>query len=140
MVRKEPFPSTRSELYVLKQTGSGLQKYKLLENFLEFSVFDIEVKDVNADGRPEILVSTPVGAHAESMYAFHWDGSEYKQIGDFWSDAPSIEVRDLDGDGICEVRTVCRNYDKNPLADSFVKIFHWDGNEYVVGEEYATTR
>ena len=140
VVKKEPFPSTKSELHILKQSPVGLQRYQLLDDFLEFGVYTIKVKDINKDGLPELLISTPVGAHAESLYVFRWNGTGYQQIGDFWSDAPSIQVTDLDGDGMCEVQTMCRNYDKNPLSNSFVKVFHWDGTQYVLCEEYETTR
>lgn len=139
VVRKEPYPSLRSEVYVLKQTGGGLQRHQLLEDFLEFSAFNVEVKDINGDRIPEVLISTPAGAHSESLHVFRWDGVGYREIADFWSDAPCIEVVDLDGDGVCEVRAFYRNYEKDPLKDSIVKVFHWDGQRYTLGEEYATS-
>jgi len=119
VVGKEPYPSMKSELHILKQTGAGLQRYQLLQDFLEFSVFSIEVRDINQDLMREVLVSTPGGAHAESMYVFRWDGTGYRLVGDFWSYAPRIEVIDLDGDGVCEVRTFCRNHEKDPLKAIF---------------------
>lgn len=136
VVQKEPFPSLKSQVHILKRTDAGLQRFQLLEDFQEFGVFAVDVRDINSDQRPEVIISAPVGAHAESLYVFRWDGSAYKMVGDFWSDAPNIEIVDLDGDGICEIRTFCRNYQKDPLSDSIVKVFHWDGKKYVIGEEY----
>src|SRR2546425_13366638 len=135
MIRRPP----RSTLFPYTTLFRSLQKFRLLEDFLEFGAFHVEVRDINQDKVPEVIVSNPVGAHAESMHVFRWDGVAYREIGDFWSDAPCIEIVDLDSDAVCEVRTFCRNYGKDPLKDSFVKVFHWDGRQYVLGEEYATT-
>jgi len=44
-----------------------------------------------------------VGAHSESMFIFRWDGSTYRCVGELLSDAPSIEIKDIDGDGLAEV-------------------------------------
>lgn len=56
---------------------------------------------------------------------YSWNGREVKKEISIFSDAPSIEIKDADGDGTNEIIAKMRNYDKDPIADSHIKTFKY---------------
>jgi len=121
---------TENQLLVLDPDGPNLKKHVLGEVGGIFRWPSLQVKDLNRDGIPEIVLSAPVGAHSESMYIFRWDGSNYPCVGKFLSTAPSIEIKDLDGDGIAEIIVKERDYRRNPITDSVFEVYHWINGRY----------
>jgi subtilisin-like proprotein convertase family protein len=66
----------------------------------------VSVRDLDADGEPEVLVDLYTGG-AHCCYftvIFRYDGSRYRGSVAFWGD-PGHELRDLDGDGRPELLT-----------------------------------
>ena len=78
-----------------------------------------------------ISVNSAGGAHGctKMLYSFS-DGRIY-EAGRIFSDAPSIEEKDLDKDGIKEIISKMRNYDKNQTEDYFEEIYKWNGERFV---------
>jgi hypothetical protein len=123
------------QLLVLDPSGSDLRTFVLLEDFPEHSLYFLEARDLNSDGALEIIASSPAGAHGERMHIFRWDGESYICVGEFFSDAPSIEIEDLDHDGIDEVTVKQRDYRTDPILNSIFQIFHWVDGRYRLIQE-----
>lgn len=121
---------TQSQLLVLDPDGPNLRKHVLQEVSAIFKGASLEVRDLNRDGIPEMVLSAPVGAHSESMYIFRWDGSTYQCVGEFLSTAPSIELKDLDGDGLAEIIVKGRDYRGDPITESVFEVYHWINGRY----------
>ncbi len=126
---------TQGQLLVLDPVGSDLRKFVLLEGFPEFSIYFLDARDLNSDGVLEIIASAPVGTHSESMHIFRWDGQSYACVGEFISDAPSIEIEDLDHDGIHEVIVKQRDYQTDPIKNSIIHIYHWVAGKYEIVQQ-----
>ncbi|MDR3607607.1 MAG: hypothetical protein P4M08_09525 [Oligoflexia bacterium] len=94
-----------------------------------------EFADINNDGKQELLVSYPSGAHGSTMRAFQWDG-DLVEIGSFFGDCgPYFDIRDVDGDGQKEVVTYVRDYKNNPVSDPPIPAyFRWKNGKF---EEFA---
>ncbi len=89
--------------------------------------------DLNGDGKQELLVTYPVGAHGANMIVFSWDSfGELREIGSFFGDCgPYFAVEDVDGDGLPEITTYIRNYDGNPVGDAPIPhYFKWINGEF----------
>ncbi|MHB1416094.1 MAG: BsuPI-related putative proteinase inhibitor [Chloroflexota bacterium] len=92
----------------------------------------LEAKDINGDGRPEVLSMQSMGAAGETLYVFAWLGEGYGTLtprgGDF-DGKPSfgetgVNVRDVDGDGTLEILA----YSGGAAAKTAV--YKWDGKAY----------
>jgi hypothetical protein len=77
-----------------------------------------------------LAASSPAGAHAERMHIFRWNGKSYTCVGEFGSDAPSIEIEDIDHDGVEEVTVKQRDYATNPISNSVHQTFYWIEGRY----------
>ena len=86
--------------------------------------------DATAFGSFAGIASSPAGAHGERMYIFRWDGHSYVCVGELGSDAPSIEIEDIDQDRIDEVKVKQRDYKTDPISNSVVQVFHWVEGKY----------
>jgi len=128
----------RGQLLVLDPSGSDLRKVVLLEDFPQHSLYFLEARDLNSDGVLEIIASSPAGAHGERMHIFRWDGQSYVCVGEFFSDAPSIEIEDVDHDGMDEVTVKQRDYKTDPMSNSIFQIFHWVDGRYQLMQERKT--
>lgn len=75
--------------------------------------------DVNNDGRPELLVQHPIGAHSSMLKVYGWRGDfpagDFGEFGELQSSCPSsFHVEDIDGDGRLEVLTVDLDWNDMP--------------------------
>lgn len=96
---------------------------------------DVWVRDVNADGRTDVVTFQHVGASGSS--ATLWTGPELgplDAIGDCFDGRNTygdtgVDVRDVDGDGDADVRAACEDPDlPQPLWPTVV--YHWEDGAY----------
>jgi len=59
--------------------------------------------DLDADGRPDVIVVFPAGAHATNIRPYLWKGMHMLALPELSSDMSSFEFKDLDGDRSLEV-------------------------------------
>ena len=77
----------------------------------DFAIFDghtpsLELRDFDADGRPELAILYYCGAHSRGLYLFRLDNGEvFVPVpgGRVGSDGPGIKWEDADGDGKLEI-------------------------------------
>ena len=91
----------------------------------EYPTCELEVRDVNADGRSEILVWGHADTGIELLHIFAWDGATYVLLAPFEGEA-GVRLENSDGDLVEEVSV---SYD---AGDGLVweAIFTWDGANY----------
>lgn len=127
-------------LFVLDPVGGDMRKFVLLDDFPQGSLYFIDARDLNCDGTLEIIASSPVSAHSDRMYVFRWDGRSYACVGEFTSDAPSIEMTDVDGDGKVEVVVKQRDYAGGPIDRSIARVYKWVAGRYELAQELEGNR
>lgn len=98
------------------------------------SAIQTVTQDVNGDGREELLVSFPVGAHGANTKVFAWNiMDELHEIGTLSGDhAPYFYISPLNSRSTSAViiTTLHRNYDS--LDDSPLRRnWQWNGSEFV---------
>lgn len=103
---------------LLPQAGS---KYGLGE----YATCELEARDVNADGRIEILVWGHAGASTDVLHIFVWDGATFALVAPFEGEA-GVRMENADGDLLEEVSV---RYD---AARDLVweAVYTWDGKHY----------
>ena len=91
----------------------------------EYPSCEMEVRDVNGDGRVEILVWGHAGTSTDLLHIFVWDGETYALLAFFEGDA-GVRLENVDGDLADEV---CVGYD---AGDGLVweAVHTWDGASY----------
>jgi hypothetical protein len=91
----------------------------------------IRVEDLNRDGVAEIAYSGVVGAHGGVLWVLRWNGSTLAPLFAEFSNSPSVDLADLDGDGVAEIWLVqsgyCGGYASSP-RQAF--IFRWEDGAY----------
>ena len=124
------------EPYVILAGPAGLERSVRLGSFVAGDFYGavggtIRADDVNGDGTPEITFSAFVGAHSALLWVLQWDGSTFVPLFDEASNAPAIDLADLDGDGVAEIvlgqSGYCGSYAASPRA-TFV--FRWQDGAY----------
>lgn len=105
------------ELNALEKEKHGLGGYPTCE---------LDVRDVNVDGRPEILVWGHAEDSIDLLHIFVWDGTTYATLASFQGDA-GVRLENADGDLADEV--VVGYEAENDLA--WEAIHTWDGANYV---------
>ncbi len=90
----------------------------------------LEVVRVNKSLQPYIGLYSFGGAHGMTLTLYSWDGRKIKKEISIFSDAPSIEVKDTDGDGNNEIIAKMRDYDKDPIADSYFKKYKYKNGSW----------
>ncbi len=107
---------TWHDLRALEEGKHGLGEYPTCE---------LEVCDVNADGRIEVLVWGHADTGTELLHIFAWDGATYVLLAPFEGDA-GVRLENSDGDLADEVFV---GYD---AGDGLVweAVFTWDGANY----------
>ncbi len=86
---------------------------------------ELEVQDVNADGRTEVLVWGHATNDVDLLHLFVWDGTGYDLLASFQGDA-GIEVAEIDGDLLPEI--TARWDAGDGLA--WGQVHTWDGTHY----------
>jgi hypothetical protein len=91
----------------------------------EYATCELAVRDVNADGRIEILVWGHAGASTDVLHVFVWDGAAYALVAPFEGEA-GVRMENADGDLLDEVSV---RYD---AARDLVweAVYTWDGKQY----------
>jgi len=91
----------------------------------EYPTCELEVRDVNSDGRVEILIWGHAGTSTDLLHIFVWDGATYALLAFFEGDA-GVRLENADGDLADEV---CVGYE---AGDDLVweAVHTWDGANY----------
>ena len=91
----------------------------------EYPTCELEVRDVNADGRIEILVWGHAEVSTDLLHIFAWDGGTYALVAPFEGEA-GLRLEDGDGDLADEV------YVRYEAGNGLVweAIYTWDGASY----------
>lgn len=98
----------------------------------------LEIIVVSSSVNPFIGVSYASGMHGWQVTLFSFDGEKINEVYEVFSDAPSIEVKDVDNDGENEIITVSRDYWQNPITDHFINTHKYDGNKWNLISKYET--
>jgi hypothetical protein len=91
----------------------------------EYSVCEMEVGDVNSDGRVELAVWGHSGTSAGLLHIFAWNGSRYALLGAFEGDG-GVRLEDANNDLIRDV--LVRLRPEGGLVREIV--YTWDGSHY----------
>jgi hypothetical protein len=91
----------------------------------EYATCELEVRDVNADGRIEILVWGHAGTSVDVLHIFVWDGTAYALVAPFEGEA-GVRVENTDGDLVEEV--IVRYDAGRDLV--WEAVYTWDGKHY----------
>jgi len=130
-------------LVVLKENKDGdkILAWRSPDIFSDRSSIQ-EPKDLNGDGKKEILFSRSGGNSGNTpLYIYSWEGDSALLIGEFgdWS-----EIKDLDGDGIAEVIESSRiempvdsTYEETEFYTQ-TAIYRWDGKKYQLWKKSKT--
>lgn len=92
----------------------------------EFATCELEVRDLNADGRTEIVIWGHTQRPSTLLHIFVWDGGRYALLGQF-EGRGGIYLENRDGDLSEEI--VVRWTPKGSLV--WEVIYTWDGAHYV---------
>jgi hypothetical protein len=100
----------------------------------EYATCELEVRDINADGRPEIAIFGHTGSNKTLLHLYVWDGREdtgttegYRRLGDFIGTA-GVFFEGTDGDLAEEIAV---GYREQGAPDLVRYIIHtWDGLTY----------
>jgi len=133
---KQPGRFSMLEPYVLFGGPSGPERAAPLGSFVEGDFFGavgatIRADDVNRDGRPEITLSAFVGAHSALLWVLRWDGATFRPLFAEVSNSPTVDLTDLDGDGVAEIvlgqSGYCGGYASSPRIEF---AFRWEDGAY----------
>jgi tetratricopeptide (TPR) repeat protein len=87
------------------------------------------VYDLNKSGKPQIVAYRTVGASCPGVLdIYQYRNGAVERITGAWADngqCQSVEVKDLNRDGVREIIVRTKNYGVNP------DIYRWDGEKYV---------
>ena len=115
-------PSAEGSI-IIKSNG---RQWKKDVGTLEFSDMSyIDVVRASKSSRPYIGLYSFGGAHSMTLSLYSLDGNDLKEEISILSDAPSIEIKDIDNDGSNEIIAEMRDYDKHPIVDSYLKIYKY---------------
>ncbi|RME37436.1 MAG: hypothetical protein D6793_04195 [Thermoflexia bacterium] len=92
----------------------------------EFPACQLEVRDLNADSVPEVVVWGHAQSGATLLHIFRWEGERYALLGGFEGKG-GIRLENRDGDLADEV--VVRWRPEGPLV--WEVVYTWDGAHYV---------
>jgi hypothetical protein len=93
----------------------------------QYAVCDLQVRDVNADGRSEIAIFGHAEENRTLLHLYVWEGEGYRLLGAFKGDA-GIRFENADGDLADEIIEGHRDTAAPSLA--WQVIFTWDGQTY----------
>jgi hypothetical protein len=95
----------------------------------------ISYEDIDGDGRKELLIRYPQGAHGVALRVFDWDPEkhEFSETGSLWSETPNLEVKDFDGDGRVEIMIEEINWESGlprAVAPRTTRFYRWKGESF----------
>ncbi len=93
----------------------------------QYPTCEVEVRDVNADGRPEIAIFGHADRNETLLHLFAWNGEGYRRLGFFSGDA-GVRFVNLDGDLEEEIWEGYRERSAPSLA--WYVIFTWEEQTY----------
>ncbi len=93
----------------------------------EYPTCELDVRDVNADGTPEIAIFGHARENETLLHLYAWNGTKYRRLGRFSGDG-GVRLTDEDGDLAEEVWEGYRVADAPSLV--WYAIFTWDGLTY----------
>jgi len=93
----------------------------------QYPTCEVEVRDVNADGKPEIAIFGHADNNETLLHLFTWDGSVYRRLGTFSGDA-GVHFMNVDGDLEDEIWEGYRERSAPSLA--WYVIFTWEEQAY----------
>ena len=100
----------------------------------ESTMQSVEYVDVNHDGKQELIVQYPVGAHGSALKVFGWRDGEFAELARISVDTPGgFDIADFDGDGRIEIRTQETDWDKGVpyvVAPRIIVTMRWDGTRF----------
>lgn len=126
-------PSTWMELRHRQNAGSWNTPYRFEGHSVE-----LEARDVDGDGRPELIVRYTCGAHTLVINIFRVgpDGFLVAVPGaELGSDWPEIVMEDKDGDGKEEIYVRQRDWSGVPVRDSVLEIYTYNEGSFRKVEE-----
>lgn len=86
-----------------------------------------------------IGISYLTGAHSWGLYLYAFDGKSIKEVEEFGSDAPSIQLKDVDKDGKNEIVVAERDWDsEDPVKYRIIDTFKYNGKKWKLVSEYET--
>ena len=121
----------RANILVLRPKGATYERF--WENSLEGSwgfAAPTGVYDLNKTGRSQIVSYRTVGASCPGILdVYEYLNGGIQRITGAWANngqCQSVEIKDLDGDGVPEIIVRIRNYGVNQ------DIYRWNGKKYVL--------
>ncbi len=93
----------------------------------EYATCEVEVRDVNADGLPEVAIFGHAAGNKTLLHLYVWDGEQYRCLGNFAGTA-NVFFENADGDLADEVVVGYRDQNAPDLA--WYVIHTWDGMTY----------
>ncbi len=106
-----------------------------------FSSYNLSVIEIHSSLEPYIGVNYGFGAHGNELTLLRYNEGNYTMdiVGKFISDRPSIKIEDVDNDGVKEIVTIMRDYEINPVEESYIQIFEYvDEGKWRVKSVYRT--
>jgi len=91
----------------------------------EYATCELDIRDINADGRVEILVWGHAGANIDLLHVFAWDGATYALLAPFQGNA-GVRLEST-GEGLANSVVVGRKV-SGDLA--WEVVYTWDGAGY----------
>lgn len=95
--------------------------------------YEIDVKDLDGDGKQELLIQYPYGAHGSMLKVFGRRNYDFEEIGELSSGTPcGFKIADFDLDGHLEIKTIesSENYPYALVLRDSV-FYRWDGNQFL---------
>ena len=86
-----------------------------------------------------IGIAYSAGAHLGLLDIFLLKSGEIVKDIEILSDAPFLEMKDTDNDGIKEIEAYNRDYTENPMRDGIVSVYKYENGEWSCVSEYKTT-
>lgn len=120
------------KLVYIDSTAKAFKSITLLEDEPGESL-ECQVRDINLDGKPEIIARSKCGERSERLHIWQWDTDHFRELtgGGIYSDYPRIELRDVDGDGKEEIIAYKRHPNLPSTAhQTTVATHHWNGHQY----------
>jgi hypothetical protein len=94
----------------------------------------VEYIDADGDGKKEMVVQYPGGAHGSQLKVFAWRHGEFTQIGALGVGTPAgFEIGDFDGDGKPEIKTEETDWSAGlpyVSAPRMTLLYRWNGSEF----------